>query len=312
MTLRTAVLIATLLASPAQTPRDRPTPVAPPPSRLLVSVAWLQQHLHDRDLVILHVGDPQQFSAGHIPGARAVKLGDISVSDTSGSNHTMLQMPPADGLKQRLEALGISDRSAIVVYAAQQYYTPATRVLLTLDYAGLGDRASILDGGLDAWKKGALPLETGDVSMPARGTLSSLKIRPFIVDAAYVNTHISAPGFAIVDARNRGFYDGVMVGGGGGMAQHLKGHIAGARSIPFTEVWTDSSFAQSPTVLRSLFAKAGVAPTDTVVAYCHIGQQATSVIFAARLIGQPFRFYDGSFEDWSRQPNAKVETAPRP
>lgn len=283
-------------------------------SPLLVTASWLKEHLHDRNVVILHVGDPQKFSAAHIPGARVVRLGDVSVSDTSGAAHTMLQMPTADMLKARLEALGISNGSQVVVYAAQQWFTPATRVLLTLDYAGLGDHAVILDGGLDAWQKAGLPVETGEAAPTTSGKLSPLKIRSFIVDAAYVDAHIGKPGFAIVDARNRGFYDGVMVGGGGGagMPQHLKGHIATARSIPFNEVWTDSSYAQSPTTLRALFAKADVAPTDTVIAYCHIGQQATSVIFAARVIGQPFRFYDGSFEDWSRQPNARVETTPRP
>ncbi|MFN8573645.1 MAG: rhodanese-like domain-containing protein [Gemmatimonadaceae bacterium] len=312
MTFRATALMASLVALTVRSSADRPIPHAPPAARLLVSAAWVQEHLHDRDLVILHVGDPKQFAAGHLPGARPVTLGEISVSDTSGVQHTMLQMPSAEALKDRLESLGISDRSQIVIYAAQQYFTPATRVLLTLDYAGLGDRATILDGGLDAWKKDAHSIETGDAATPARGSLSALKLHPFIVDATYVGAHLNTPGFVVVDARNRGYYDGVMVGGGGGMAQHLKGHIAGARSIPFTEVWTDSSFAQSPTNLRSAFARAGVAPTDTIIAYCHIGQQATSVIFAARLIGQPFKFYDGSFEDWSRQPNAKVETTPRP
>jgi thiosulfate/3-mercaptopyruvate sulfurtransferase len=134
------------------------------------------------------------------------------------------------------------------------------------------------------------------------------------VDAAYVNAHIAKPGFSIVDARDRAFYDGVSVGGGRGgpMPPHLKGHIASAKSLPFSEIWTDTSFAKSPAEIRELFAKAGVAPTDTVIAYCHIGQQATSVVFGARLIGQPVLFYDGSFEEWSKQPNAKAEVPAKP
>src|SRR3712207_9545320 len=53
--------------------------------------------------------------------------------------------------------------------------------------------------------------------------------------------------------------------------------------------------------LAKLFRDAGVAPGDTVVTYCHIGQQATAVLLAARLLGHPVRLYDGSFEDWARR-----------
>ena len=53
--------------------------------------------------------------------------------------------------------------------------------------------------------------------------------------------------------------------------------------------------------MQKLFADAGVKPGDTVVAYCHIGQQATAVLLAARTLGFKVLLYDGSFEDWSRK-----------
>jgi thiosulfate/3-mercaptopyruvate sulfurtransferase len=98
------------------------------------------------------------------------------------------------------------------------------------------------------------------------------------------------------------FYDGVEAGGDG-----RKGHIAGAVSIPFTSVFNDSLRLRSPAELRTIFERAGVAPGDTVVAYCHIGQQATAVVFAARVLGHPVRLYDGSFQDWARRPDFPVE-----
>ena len=49
-----------------------------------------------------------------------------------------------------------------------------------------------------------------------------------------------------------------------------------------------------------MFEKAGVKANDTVVGYCHIGQQATAMLFAARSLGHPVLLYDGSFQDWSR------------
>jgi thiosulfate/3-mercaptopyruvate sulfurtransferase len=47
-----------------------------------------------------------------------------------------------------------------------------------------------------------------------------------------------------------------------------------------------------------VFTKAGLKPRDTVIGYCHIGQQATAMLFAARTVGYPVLLYDGSFEDW--------------
>jgi thiosulfate/3-mercaptopyruvate sulfurtransferase len=44
-----------------------------------------------------------------------------------------------------------------------------------------------------------------------------------------------------------------------------------------------------------------------VITYCHIGQQATAVLFAARLLGHPVLLYDGSFEDWSRRDGWPVD-----
>jgi thiosulfate/3-mercaptopyruvate sulfurtransferase len=56
-----------------------------------------------------------------------------------------------------------------------------------------------------------------------------------------------------------------------------------------------------------MFSSAGVAPGDTVVGYCHIGQQATALLFAARVAGHPVLLYDGSFEDWSHHADFPVE-----
>jgi thiosulfate/3-mercaptopyruvate sulfurtransferase len=59
-----------------------------------------------------------------------------------------------------------------------------------------------------------------------------------------------------------------------------------------------------------MFADAGVAPGDTVVAYCHIGQQATALLFAARIAGHPVKLYDGSFTEWEEKKLPIERSAP--
>ncbi len=276
-------------------------PVVQAQESRLVTGAWLAEHLTDADLVLLHVGTARDY-ATHIPGARLITLPEVSVSDSSAG--LTLQMLPTDQLKAKLESLGVSDASRIVVYPASNAIQSSTRVMLTLDYAGLAGRASLLDGGLTGWV--AAGRVTSDVAPPAtQGSLKPLNIQPLVVDGDFVREHLARPGFKIVDARAKTLYDGVATGGSA-ERPHKTGHIEGAVSVPFSEITNGASQFKSVAELRALFDAAGVKPGDTVVAYCHIGQQATATIFGARLLGFPVLLYDGSFEDWSRLPNAPV------
>jgi thiosulfate/3-mercaptopyruvate sulfurtransferase len=63
--------------------------------------------------------------------------------------------------------------------------------------------------------------------------------------------------------------------------------------------------------LMAMFNQAGVKPGDVVVAYCHIGQQASALLFAARLLGHEVRLFDGSMQEWARDTGRPVETGRR-
>jgi thiosulfate/3-mercaptopyruvate sulfurtransferase len=286
----------------------RPTTSDPAAMPLVVSPAWLAAHLDEPNLILLHVGDADAYRARHIKGARRAALADLSVSAKDGEG-LMLELPPAEELRHRLEALGVSNSSRVVVYFGEDWVSPATRVVLTLEAAGLGAHVALLDGGMPAWTRAGHAVT--DVVPPDRkGTLAPLAMQPIIVDATTVMSSLGKPGFAVVDARNQGFYDGTQVGGSP-QRPHRTGHIAGALSIPFDSVFDDQLVLRSPDELKQRFTKAGVAPGDTVIGYCHIGQQATAMLFAARRLGHPVLLYDGSFEDWSLfHPGYPVEAAP--
>lgn len=277
-----------------------------PRTALLVDAKALAAHLDDPELVLLHVGDADDYARSHIPGARLVTLDDISVSEHSATG-LMLQMPGDEALRERLQKLGISDDSHIVVYYAKDWISPSTRIVFTLQYAGLGQRTQLLDGGMGAWVRAGGALSS--TAPPARaGTLSRLRTQNLIVDAAQVRAQRNSSGVAIVDARAAVYYDGIETGGAHGLA-HRTGHIQGARNIPFTEITDERLQLRSQAELRTLFTRAGVKPGDTVLGYCHIGQQATAMLFAARLLGHPVKLYDDAFEDWSRGTDNPVETA---
>ena len=295
-TLPLILLVSWMVAVPVAAQSASPAP-------RLVPATWLAEHLNDPDLVLLHVGNARDYAA-HIPGARLLTLADVSVSDSSETGLN-LQMLPAEQLRQKLEAFGISDTSRIVVYPATNAVQSATRVVLTLDYAGLGARTSLLDGGLTGWVAAGRPTTDAAAAPATPGSLKALAIQPIVVDSAFVREHLKKPGFAIVDARAKGLYDGVQTGGSA-ERPHKTGHIEGALSVPFSEITNGASQFKTVAELKAIFDAAGVKPGDTVVAYCHLGQQATATIFGARLLGIPVLLYDGSFEEWSRLPNAPV------
>jgi thiosulfate/3-mercaptopyruvate sulfurtransferase len=279
---------------------------ATPREKLLVDAAWLQKHIHDPNLVLLQVGDKDSFEAGHIAGARAVTLSDIHISDHT-TKGLILEMPPPDELRKRLEAVGISDDSRVIVYYGKDWVTPTTRILFTLNYAGLGANSSILNGGLGAWVRGGGAV-TKEPTVAKTGKLSPLKLQPqLLVDADTVRSRIGATGYAIVDGRAAAYFDGVDSGEDVDGNKQRTGHIRGAHSIPFTTITDDTLMIKPTEELRAMFAKAGVKEGDTVIGYCHIGMQTTAMLLAARILGHPVLLYDGSYQDWSRRADHPVE-----
>ncbi len=262
-------------------------------SSLLITTDALARHLHDPDMVLLHVGDAKAYKTAHIPGARFVQLSDFDAHDGKLS----LEMPSAQALQKRLAALGIGAHSQVVVYFGNDWVSPSTRIMFTLQAAGLGARVRLLDGGMPKWRREGHPVTDRVSAAPAPGKLGTLRIHAPIIDAAFVQAHVHKPGYDLIDARTPDYYDGTKKSGD---RTHLRrGHIPGARNLPFTSVFNHDLTFKTKDQLLALFRHAGVKPGDHVMVYCHIGQQATAVVFAARLAGIDALLYDGSFQDWT-------------
>lgn len=266
---------------------------------LIVSTDWLAKHLNDDSLVLLQVGDKAEYEAGHIPGAQFIAVADISTPRGSG---LALELPAVAQLQTVFEKSGVTDKSRIVVYFGKDWVTPTARVFFTLDYLGLGERTSILDGGLPAWRTEGKEV-TKVVKEPKPGHFTPRPKAQIVVDAAWVNANLNKPGVLILDARAQKFYTGEEAG-----QMPRGGHIPSAKNIPFSSLVEDpTNKFKSVAALRELFNTAGVKQGDSVTTYCHIGQQASLLYFVARYLGYEAHLYDGSFQDWSQRPELPVE-----
>lgn len=177
-------------------------------SDMLVSTAWLEQHLNDSNIVILQVSrDHSAYDAGHIPGARFLALADIVVTRDGVLN----ELPPAATLKNVFERVGVSDDSRVILYGDASVL-PATRAYFTLDYLG-HQTAALLDGGLHKWTAESRELAKENPEVK-QGRLTP-RPRPEVVvdfnavkDLSYAATNAPTASPVLVDARTAGEFAG--------------------------------------------------------------------------------------------------------
>jgi thiosulfate/3-mercaptopyruvate sulfurtransferase len=285
-----AAFAVTSLAVPQSAQAQAPTFDSP-----VVSGQWLADHLDDPSVVVIHLAfTRREYTGGHIPGARFLWFSDVA----PGNPDLNTELPSVARLDSLFESLGVSDNSRIVVYG-QNVSPVVARVFMTLDYLGAGDRAAVLDGGLTAWKAEGRAVST-ETPKVARGKFTPRVRSEAVVDANFVKANIDKPGIRILDARTPNFYSGE---GGGGPRP---GHVESAKNVPFTTLTDSTGKMKDRATIAGLFAAAGVQPTDRVVMYCHVGQQASLLFLAARYAGINPSLYDGSFEDWSSRDDTPV------
>jgi len=271
---------------------------------MLVTVDWLADHLNDASLVLLQIGDKKDYESGHLPGAQFLEYASISTPHGQG---LMLELPPVEQLVSAFEKLGVSNRSHIILYFGTNWVTPTARVYWTLDYLGLGDRTSILNGGLVAWQATHHPVST-KTKEPAKGSIMPAPRREIVADAAWISSHLNQPAVTVIDARTHEFYNGSQSDG-----NPRSGHIPGASNLSYLDVIDqDNNKFKSADVLNDLFHSAGLKPGNLMVSYCHIGQRATVLYFTAKMLGYDAKMYDGSWEDWSRHKDLPMVTGDAP
>lgn len=267
--------------------------VGPGGEGVLVTGDWLQDHLNDPGIVLLHSGSAEGFDSLHIPGARLIVPSAFTINTDTLHN----ELPAADSVVALLNAVGVDKESRIVLcYENARLLSRTTRIYVTLDFLGLGGRTFILNGGLPRWmEEGRETTDRLDEFPPGNlGILDPVKV---VITAGELDRQRWSHDVVVIDARTPEEYYGSPVTGD---EPAEGGHIEGACSLPYQRILADGRpyLFKTDREMKELFRKAGVDKHKTTVVYCGSGVRASVSYAAAKQLQYPVLLYDGSYEEW--------------
>ena len=274
-------------------------------SEMIVSTVWLVAHLNDPKVVILHVARARaHYDEGHIPGARFAGWDEITATRDGVPN----ELAPVADLQKLFARLGVGDDARIVLYGDSSGLS-AARAYFTLDYLGHGERAALLDGGLEKWRAERRAVSTDLVEpkmapFTPRVRASAIVDHDVVRDLSWTATKLASPSVVLIDARPVEEYEGTKPGEG----VPRGGHIPGAANVFWMQnvVSKENPALRSVAELRKLYEEAGALRARTVVTYCRTGGQASHAYFTLKYLGYEVVMYDGSFFEWSNTEGAPV------
>lgn len=270
----------------------------------LVTVAWLHEHLHAGNLVILDASIPKAglgedtLTDVLIPGARFMDLKNSWADPGASFPNTMLG---PERFQEEARKLGINRDSAVVVYDQHGIYSSA-RAWFMLRSMG-HENVAVLDGGLPAWQK------AGHEEVPKatfHGTDGNFISDPqpgFFVDHLEVLQELENASYQVLDARARDRFLGLVKEPREGLRS---GHIPNSKSMPYNDLQKEGHMKDSR-ALEELFS--GCSTKDqSLIFSCGSGITACVLALGAELAGRPSgAVYDGSWTEWGSRHELPIE-----
>jgi thiosulfate/3-mercaptopyruvate sulfurtransferase len=247
------------------------------------------------------------YEAGHLPGAVFVDVVAELSDPASGLRFTM---PPPARVAEAFGRLGVGPGTFTVVYC-RDHNIFAARLWWMLRSIGWDD-AAVLDGGFVRWVAEERPLTT-DVRQHPPARLDPAPRPGLFVDKARVREALGDSRVVVVNALSAEQHEGR-----GGVSYGRPGRITGSVSVSARAMTDPVTHAYLPRErIRAVLEAAGVlrpggdATGRRAITYCGAGIAASSDAFLLTLLGMDdVAVYDGSLEEWARDPTAPMESGP--
>jgi thiosulfate/3-mercaptopyruvate sulfurtransferase len=236
------------------------------------------------------------WEAGHIPGSA---FADIPGALSDPDSALPCMAPSVERFARGMEELGVGEGTRVVLYDRVGSHW-ATRLWWLLRLHGFDDVA-VLDGGWGAWTDEGLPVSADPQPAWPEARFVARPRPELRASKDDVVASIGDGATCIVNALGREQHRGDDVG------LLRRGHIPGALNVPSGELLDPETGRYLP---REQLAErfADVLARPRVITYCGGGIAATNDAFVLALLGRDdAAVYDGSLEEWTRDPALPLE-----
>lgn len=277
------------------------------------------------DFQIVEVNLPfekDDFIRGHIPGAITV---DDTINQVRGvrvlADYESIPMeeqlkfwnrPTDEYIKEKLEAMGITSDTTVVLYGSVAATTAAYRAGMIMHYAGVKD-VRFLNGGKPLWELEGFPLEEGEREWVAVDDFGvSVPQNPSVlIDYEEELALVNDPDAVIASIRSWPEYlceisGYTYIGEAGDIARSRFGY-AGSDPYAMEDYRNLDNAAFNYEMMADRWARWGITPDRAVSFHCGTGWRASETYFYAYAMGwQDIRVYDGGWYEWH-----KIKGSPR-
>jgi len=278
----------------------------------IVSTQWLEDNIDNPNLVILDVREPDYYTAGHIPGSVNVPAFPNWWVNFFGEEWPWMELPEDEALFTTIGNAGISADSTVVVIGstADGGVTNAARVAITLIYAGV-ENVAMLDGGYDLWAVEERAISTEPVT-PLAVTYTGVVDETIFVSKDYVEDKVGKS--ILVDTTEPDVYFGIEHG----FWAERAGHIPTAKDLPAPWFWATTvdeagvttyiTWKDTSEIREIALTVLGEDASEEIIVYCGVGGYASPAWYVlTQVVGyRNVKFYDGSMQEWSADPEAPV------
>jgi len=251
---------------------------------LLLAPEQLQKNVDKPDWVIVDCRGLEDYLKGHIPGA-------ISLGKPCGTalRDPTLRAFEAKRYDEILSRVGIGNASHVVFYHGDMKdLTDATTAFWLMEDLG-HDKAYLLNGGLDAWRKAGLRLsDKPEKREPAVFKSKPVASRYSSSDEVLRIARGQARGVQLIDSRTAGEYRGEDIRSvRGGHVPNTMLNVPHLNTLPKvkdpkTEKMVEIAYLD-PDIVEKAFEK--LDKNARAVAYCQTGTRSTLTYLQLRLMG---------------------------
>jgi thiosulfate/3-mercaptopyruvate sulfurtransferase len=253
----------------------------------VVDAEWLAAHAGEEELLLADVRGPNAHARGHIAGSIPMMIG------TPGQFSTPeLREAFASEAALRLRRHGVTGDERLVLYDGGD----CTNAAAAMQVAELGGhpRVAVLAAGLAGWSG-----ETEAGVVEVEKSRAELVPRPEAI-AGWWEVSPGDSDMLILDVRREDEF----VGKGGYPCDPRQGHIPGARNVEVSTLFAAPGVPRSP---DEVTAAVGAPEGAGLVTYCHSGSRSGLALIALRGAGYDARNYFGSWHEWSRHDELRIE-----